>query len=318
MALTLAIDIGASKVRLALFQDGRIKAKSWKPNPGSEEGIREAVANLMESLGLSSGFSGRVGVASIGPLDLSRGYIIASPNISGRVVRLSKILKELMPDSRVAILNDALASAWGEYLMGRHRGIKDLGFVTLSTGVGGGFVVGGELVVGSRGNAHEVGHIVVDTGWEARCGCGGLGHWEAIASGRWIPRTAKILASTWRGGRTGLIEDLEAGLPDAGRVFERAREGDEFALLVVDYIARVTAAGLASVKAAYDPDVVLVGGPVFLKNMDLLAHPMKRYLQAYAPFGLEPRIEPASFGEDEGLYGAYAVAVRRPRGVPEF
>ncbi|GBF09845.1 ATP-dependent glucokinase, partial [Aeropyrum pernix] len=166
MAEVVAVDVGATWVRMALVRGGVIEAIKRERNPGTEEGLERVLQGLAEGLGIDRGRVEKVGAASIGPLDLRRGYIVGSPNIKSRIVRLSTILKRLFPKSKVAIANDAVAAAWGEYLLGRLAGTPDLGYITMSTGVGGGFVVGGRLLLGSRGNAHEVGHIVVDMGWE--------------------------------------------------------------------------------------------------------------------------------------------------------
>lgn len=317
--LVVAVDIGATNVRAAIFDDGVMVRKEMLPNPGSSEGLRLVFISLFQKLGVDSGFKGRVGVATIGPLDMERGYIVGSPNIVERVVRLSDIIKSLLPRSRVFIANDAVASAWGEYVLGAKKSTSDLGFITWSTGIGGGFVVGGKLLLGSRGNAHEVGHIVLDTSLRFACGCGGRGHWEAIAGGRWIPRTVAMLAQSWEHGESRFWrEAVERGVEHPATVFEAARRGDEFAVEVVEYLARTTAAGIASVKASYDVDVIAIGGSVFLKNKDLLEHAIKKYLSLYMPFQSHVDLLGATFGGDAGLYGAYAIAVITPEGLKAF
>ncbi|BAA81102.2 ATP-dependent glucokinase [Aeropyrum pernix K1] len=320
MAEVVAVDVGATWVRMAIVRGGVIEAIKRERNPGTEEGLERVLQGLAEGLGIDRGRVEKVGAASIGPLDLRRGYIVGSPNIKSHIVRLSTILKRLFPKSKVAIANDAVAAAWGEYLLGRLAGTPDLGYITMSTGVGGGFVVGGRLLLGSRGNAHEVGHIVVDMGWEGgRCGCGGTGHWEAIAGGRWIPRTSSVLARGWRGPETSLYRAaLEGRVGSAREVFEAAAVGDDFALHVIDYIARASAAGIASVKAAYDVDAVIIGGSVYLNNRRMLRPLIERHLAAYAPFSSRIEVVDASFGDNEGVMGAYAIAYRNPEDLPIF
>ncbi|WP_232502338.1 ROK family protein [Aeropyrum camini] len=316
----MAVDIGATWVRMALVRDGVIEGLKRERNPGTEEGLARVLSSLARELAVGRGEVGSVGVASIGPLDLQKGYIVGSPNIKSHIIRLSTLLKRLFPRSRVAIANDAVAAAWGEYLLGVRAGTPDLGYITMSTGVGGGFVVGGRLLLGSRGNAHEVGHMVVDMWWEGgRCGCGGVGHWEAIAGGRWIPRTSQVLARGWRGAETRLYRAaLEGRVGSAKEVFDAAAGGDDFALHVVDYVARASAAGIASAKAAYDVDVVIIGGSVYLNNRRLLKPLIEKHLEAYSPFSSKIDVVDASFGENEGIMGAYAIAYRKPEDLPLF
>ncbi|MCE4602583.1 MAG: ROK family protein, partial [Desulfurococcales archaeon] len=179
-----------------------------------------------------------------------------------------------------------------------------------SSGVGGGFIVDGRLLVGRRGNAHEVGHIVVDLDSEAVCGCGGLGHWEALASGVNMPRTASLYASTWRGPRSRAYILAREGRLSPEDLYSHARRGDPFASSLADYLNRVHAAGLASVAAAYDPEAVFLGGSVYLNNEDLILPGVRRYLARYSIW--PPELRRATYGHDAVLYGAAAIALEPP------
>jgi glucokinase len=88
-------------------------------------------------------------------------------------------------------LNDCAAAVLGERHFGAGKGLENLAYVTLSTGLGGGAIVDGHLLIGKDGNAVEVGHITIDPGSSLICGCGSPGHWEAYSSGSNIPNFVK-------------------------------------------------------------------------------------------------------------------------------
>ncbi len=302
----LAVDVGASRLRVALF-DGTVMVERVEvdtPRVGDSLSVVRAIA------GIASRFSFDViGVASIGPLDLEKGWVIGTPNNPLRSFALRDPLVELFRKP-VVIANDCVAAVWGEFVLGGGRGLSEVAYVTISTGVGVGIVVDGRLLVGRRGNSHEAGHVVVDLDSGVRCGCGGLGHWEALGSGANIPRLAYVKALEWGGDSRAWRLAVEGTLtPEA--LYSLARSGDVFALKLVDYINRVHAAGLASVVAAYDPQVVFLGGSIFLKNKDLILEGVRRYIREYSLLE-PPELKDATFGEDSVLYGALAIALKTP------
>ncbi len=312
----LAVDLGATNLRVALFEGGSLVRKAVTRTPQSPGDIIDTIVELAREISRESGVDA-VGVASIGPLDIGRGDIVNPPNLPFKRLRLRDELGKKL-GAKVVVANDCVAAVWGEYIYGRHSGVSNMGYVTISTGIGGGFIVDGELLLGSRGNAHEVGHIVVDYTSNIRCGCGGLGHWEALASGTGIPKLAQSLAKSWGGPETEALARSRGQVITPEEVFRLASEGDPFAVRVVEEVARIIAAGLASVAAAYDPEVLVLGGSVYLRNAEVLRPLIEEYLSAYAMEGSHFRIEDASFGDDEGLWGAYAIASRTPRKLEKY
>ena len=310
----IAVDLGATNLRVAFFQEGRLKGKTVFKTPREPGRVVEAIVSAAKRLA-SGGNIDLVGIASAGPLDLERGEIVNPPNLPFKRLKIrDEVGKRLR--ARTVLANDCVASVWGEYVYGRYRGTSNMGFVTISTGIGGGFIVDGNLLVGSKGNAHEVGHIVVDYKSPLKCGCGGYGHWEALASGSGIPRLARLRALEYSG--EGMAREIKEDLVDARRVFEAARSGDAFAAGIVDEVGRLLAAGIASVISAYDPEVLLLGGSVYLRNRDLLDPLIERYLPQYLMEGIEARIDAASFGDDEGVWGALAIAIETPPSLERY
>ncbi|QOR94027.1 ROK family protein [Thermosphaera chiliense] len=318
MKYYLAIDLGASKTRIAVCSKGSIIGKivETTPKQGDEytiarfiwEGVMKHFPEYIENIEA-------VGVASIGPLDVKRGVAVNPTNLPFKEIKLLEPLTKYFK-ARVIVANDAVAAAWGEKNYGLGKPFRNLIYLTLSTGIGAGVIVDNHLLIGKEGNAHEVGHIVVDFNSELECGCGGRGHWEAFAGGINIPRVAKWLASK-HGINSDLLEFLmkhpEATAKD---VFEYYRRGDRLAELVVDLYVKASRAGIASIINTYDPELLVIGGGVFLNNQDILFERMLDGLENDVVTS-KPIIKPTGFGDDVGLYGALALAVNPPRELVE-
>ncbi len=307
----IAVDLGATNLRVALFHGERMIAsrRVATPREGSPGVVAETIVRLAKSI-LRGERPDAVGIASIGPLDVERGWVVNTPNNPLRSFPLKEPIEEGLGAS-VYLYNDCVAAVWGEKVLGRGSNYRDLGYITISTGIGGGFIVDGRLILGRRGNAHEVGHMVIDYTSQVKCGCGGRGHWEALASGSGLPRLARLEASLWRGNFTTALELAREGRLDSKKIYSLARAGDPFALHLVDKANRIHAAGLASVAAVYDPEAVFLGGSVFLYNSDLMLPGIEAYLREYAIWA--PSLHVATFGQDAVLYGAAAVALKPPR-----
>ncbi|MEM4880466.1 MAG: ROK family protein [Desulfurococcaceae archaeon] len=317
MSYYIAIDIGATKTRIAMCNVDGILEKKVLPTPrtGDEYTVaRFLIENIEKSWGNSLGDVKAVGVATIGPLDIKRGRIINPANIE---IRISEILGPLRTrlGKPVYVLNDAVAAVWAEKHYGDGQSYDNVVYITMSTGIGGGIIVDGNLLIGKNGNAHEIGHIVVDFNSNLRCGCGGYGHWESYAGGANIPKVAKhlydIRGDNYYSG-SKLASMIKSGEPfDAKVVFDLFRNRDQLAIDVVNMYIKASGAGLASVINSYDPELITIGGGVFLNNADILLDPMiKRAVVDIITD--KPVIKPTRLGEDIGLYGALSVAIDPP------
>ncbi len=307
----IAVDVGATNLRAALFSGSApVRVEKVRTPTTSADDLISTIIELIRGVSKGSDFDA-VGIASIGPLDLREGKLIWTPNLGfGNVKIRDEVGREL---GRVVYLaNDAMAGAWAERVMGKGREMSDLAYLTMSSGLGVGAVVDGNLLVGRRGNAHELGHVVVNFESDLPCGCGGVGHWEAYVGGKNIPRLAARLAEGWKGPRTDAFSLATSGRLTPEALYSMARAGDAFAQYVVDFVNRVHAAGIMTLIAAYDPEAIFVGGSIYLYNEDIIRPAVIRYLQAYVGvFGI-PRIERCSFGDDQVLYGAASIAVSPP------
>lgn len=296
MTLTLALDIGGTKIAVGLVDpDGRLVHRAQLPTPdGDAETVWAVVEKLLdETMQTADGAATGVGVASAGPIDLRSGTI--SP-INITEWQRFPIVDRVAAATRLPVRlgGDGLCMAMGEQWCGAGRGAQFLLGMVVSTGVGGGLVLDGAPYDGRTGNAGHVGHVVVAPDGEDACTCGGRGCVETIASGPSLVRWAR--RHGWEG-------------TDAKALGGAANQGDELALKAFERGARAVAAMIASVGAVCDLDLVVIGGGV-AKSGALLFDPLRAALTDYA--GLEflrgLRVVPAELGGDAGLVGAAALA----------
>ncbi|MEM1947940.1 MAG: ROK family protein [Candidatus Caldarchaeum sp.] len=291
----VAIDIGATYTRLAVVDSrGAIIRKLVFSTPATQREISQQLKRAFEILH-RSGVSKNtpVGAATIGPLSLSEGKIVKTPNLGGIDIELKKIVQKYHRGDFV-MLNDCTAAAWAEKKFGLGRDVKNLVYITLSTGIGGGAIVDNHLLIGKEGNAVEIGHIVVDAFSSVKCGCGGVGHWEALCSGTGLPKLAHSIhgRKIWRSSR---------------EIFEAAKQRDRRAVVVLEKMSLYNAAGLASVINCFDPEIVLVGGGLALSHpYETLYKPVK-ILAKYRM--LDAKIELTSLRSDAPLLGAASYAM---------
>lgn len=314
----VAIDVGATWTRVAVFEQRKMLAKKVLETAGGKNLVERIVDAVLELT--DRGSIDAVGVGTIGPLDIRRGIVVKSPNIGGRTVELGKPLVKML-SAPTYIVNDCVAAVWGEYIYG--VGSENLVYITLSTGVGGGVIVDGHLLLGGRGNAHEIGHMIVDITGFMECGCGGRGHWEAYAGGANIPRFARKLVQVWAEENPSirkhqLYRAVIEGRLTAKELYQAARQGDDLARAIVEEINSYNVAGFVSTTNIYDPDAITVGGSVALNNKDLLLEPVtERVRESPDLVTAPPKILPATFGHDAVLYGAAAIAEEPPRHLVE-
>jgi glucokinase len=304
--LRAGLDVGGTKcLGVVVDPDGAVIREARVPTPRGTEALVQALADLARSLepwdAVGLGIAGRVTVD---------GEVAASPNLRGVRDAPVRRLLEAALDHPVPTANDATCATLAEWRLGAAQGASDVVLVTLGTGIGGGFVVGGALVLGRHGFAGEVGHMVVAPDG-IPCVCGRRGCWERYASGAGIAVQARVAAEA---GRLDVVVALAGGDPEAVRgehVHAAARHGDPEALAVLDGFAWWVALGLANLVNVTDPEVIVVGGGLGTAA-DLFLDPVRRHLTEwlYAPDERYlPRVESAALGEQAGAIGAALLTV---------
>ena len=304
----LAVDIGATNIRVASGDHSGLRSRlsEGTDRENGPLGVSAQIVRLARELGMDSVES--VGVGSIGPIDIASGSIGDSPNLPFRDVPVTEPLREEL-HAPVSLVNDCAAGVLGERHFGAGRGLENLVYVTLSTGLGGGAIVDGHLLIGKDGNAVEVGHITIDPGSPLICGCGSPGHWEAHSSGSNIPNFVRHSLLDEDGG--SLLYELAGGdleTLNAETLFSAAEAGDAAALRVVEELGKVNAVGFANVVNAYDPELVTIGGSIALNNPERILEPILENIGRHL-LNRMPRIMITPLGEDVVLYGALSRAI---------
>jgi glucokinase len=307
MTCVAGLDVGASTIRAGVADgDGRLlgQAETAMADGGAACARRRIGTTLRDALddaGIEPSPIERVGVGSMGPLDLEVGEVVDPPNVPGlgRVPVVDAVGEVV--DAPVSLYNDAVAGVIGERFYG-DGDRQNVCYVTISTGIGVGAIVDGTVLRGAGGNAGELGHLQVAPDAAVECGCGGAGHWEALCSGANLGDTVR-----WIGARSDIETTLDLSTVDAPALFEAAG-ADALADHVLEAVGRWNARGVAAVVHAYDPTAVHLGGGVAINNPDLVGEPIRERLPDIVVTE-PPRVDLATRGRDAVLCGAIAGAV---------
>jgi glucokinase len=306
----IGVDLGGTQIRACLADmEGGILRLERQPTL-AREGLQPVLGRMKDMIGAVLRGIKRddvlgIGIASPGPLDPRTGVVIAPPNLPGwDNVPLRDIMSQEF-GLPVFVNNDANLAALAEYRFGAGRGASDLVYLTISTGIGGGIICGGQLALGAHGLAGEPGHATVKPAGP-RCNCGNVGCLECMSAGPAIARHAMELIS--QGQESALSEVLQGGAElSAKLVGEAAEDGDHVAQQAIGRAAYYLGIGVLNLIHIVDPDIVILGGGV-TKLGPLLFDPVRAWVRDHAltPVQRETPIVPAALGDEVGLLGAVA------------
>ncbi|MCD6563156.1 MAG: ROK family protein [Thermoproteales archaeon] len=320
MRYGIGVDIGATNLRVAIARrDGVIiKKLSEKTVKGGDNlalpnQIIGMIERLLHETGLDLEEICGIGIGSIGPLDIRKGIIIKPANLPFENVPLVEPLEDRF-HIRVTLLNDCTSAVVGEKYYGSGKNVENLVYVTISTGIGGGVYVDGHLLLGKDGNAHEIGHLVVDPEGRLLCGCGSKGHWEAYCSGSGIPRFARLLIEEhykeqYHKSLLGEMSGYNLDAIDAKMVYDAAKVYDNLAIKIVERINFYNAIGFADVINVYDPSLITVGGSVALHNSEIILPYVLNKTPKYV-INKMPEIKITTLGDEIVLLGAIAASFK--------
>lgn len=304
-AVAIGLDIGGTRLRTATVSaEGGVLERRRRATPAADGTsllavIEEEVAAIGTSLPIGIGIAGLV---------TPDGTVRYGPNIGIRDLAVADDLTRRLRRP-VSVLNDASAAALGEQRAGAGRGRRDVVLFTIGTGVGGGIVLGGQLIVGAGGFAGELGHVIVQRGGR-RCPCGNLGCIEAYASGRAIGEQAlERLAAT---SDHSILRDGE--VVDGAAVSRAADDGDPLALELLHEVGGWLASAIASCINALDPELVLLGGGAAASLAPHVLPTVRASVDELVlgrDFREAPPIELAVLGDDAGTVGAALYAADR-------
>ncbi|MCA1595456.1 MAG: ROK family protein, partial [Chloroflexi bacterium] len=312
----VGIDLGGTNARAVLARgDGRIEGEVSRPSESAGPPERtfdimaECVAAVLSEQGVDRSAVAAIGVGMPG-IVTPDGESPWNPNFPlwGHVP--ARQLLEKRTSLRCFFLNDARCATLGELHLGAGRGVESMVYVGLGTGVGGGLVLDGELLLGRHGAIGEIGHHTIDPDGPL-CACGNYGCWEAFVGRDRIVRRA--LLKLQAGRASSLLSAPDDGRGLTPRIIgDAAASGDAVALEVLEETGHYVGIGVANLINVMNPQRVVVGGGVAQAG-DLLFAPMRRTVQARAlPYQRwDCDIVPAQLGSDAGVRGAVVLALTR-------
>lgn len=314
----MGVDIGGTKILGAIVdRDGKVLDEHRIPSEPEWPEMRAAILDVVAELRRRDPGVSALGVGAAGMVDLE-GTIHYAPNVPG--FRLLPVQQELGARTGLPTVvdNDANTAAYAEQRLGAARGMTDAMVITLGTGVGGGVIVGGQVLRGAHGFAAEIGHFQVDPHGPL-CACGEAGHWEAMASGNALGRMAREAAA--QGGAPSVLA-LAGGEVDAIRglhVSQAGVAGEPDALAIIDRYSFNVAIGLVGLANIFDPGVIAIAGGL-VNDGDLYLVPVRRHFGGHiegSRFRTTPEIVPAELGERAGVIGAAVLALDTAREHPD-
>lgn len=274
--LLVGIDLGGTKIQVAATDfSGHVLARLREPTPRSlPEGLdllRQALTTVAQGAPIAG-----IGVAIGGPINALTGVVSPLHQPEWRDVPLGRHLETWSAGAPWRIEVDTDAAALAEYHLGGH-GVERLLYVTVSTGVGGGFVVAGDVFRGADGAHPEFGHQAVPGGEGVACPCGAQGCLEALVSGTALQRRyqcdpATLDDAAW--AETGLLLGL----------------------------------GLRNASTLLAPQLIALGGGVVIGAGERLLTPARAELAAGLRLVPAPRVTASVLGYDTALQGALVLA----------
>ncbi len=298
------IDVGGTTIKCGLFETNGSVIDKWEIVTRTENGgenilpdIAATVVSKMTVKGYSKDDVVGVGVGIPGPV--MAGVVPVAVNLHWGETNVEYELGKLL-DMKVRAGNDANVAALGEQWKGGGEGKENMIMVTLGTGVGGGIIVGGQILEGAHGAGGEIGHAHVDDDISDPCNCGKCGCLEQVASATGVVRLAKeeLLANPV------IPTALRDGEVTSKAVFDAFKDGDQVATKIVNRFAKYLGTALATFACVTDPEIIVIGGGVS-KAGEALTNIVGNYYrkQAFSACAATP-IVLAKLGNDAGMYGA--------------
>ncbi len=297
----IGVDLGGTKIAAVLIDREGGCREQVVVSTRSERGPAAVLVDIAAAIRHLTALAGErglrvrgVGVASAGIVDPQRGVLLtvtdSLPGFANHDLQADLAAEVELP---VSVLNDVHAMAWGEQRLGAGRGVQDVLYVAVGTGIGGAFTHRGAVNVGAHGSAGDIGHVVVDRATTARrCPCGRPGHLEAYASGPAIAAAYAQVAGTAGGGG------------DLRPVVERARHGDRVARTVLEDAAVLLGRAVGGIASFLDPELVVFGGGLAGIPATLFWDRVTASLQDEVRSPLGPMVARSALGSTAAAIGA--------------
>jgi glucokinase len=308
----IAVDLGGTQIRAARYSaDGEMEARYAVETLASAgfDPVLGRVMTAVHDVWPARGEVAAVGLGVPGPINFREGLLRFAPNLPGwdNVPLRDMLRAELGVPAFVA--NDADVAALAEHRFGVGKGVEDMIYMTISTGIGGGMIFNNRLFTGGQGLGGEVGHMAIDPHGPV-CSCGNVGCLEVLASGTAIARRARERLVA--GESSILTERVQGDLSriTAREVNEAGQQGDALAAAVFEEAGIYLGSALVSLMYMLNPALFVLGGSV-TRAGELLLVPLRKTVEARAPkaYREQTRIVRAELAGDVGLWGAYALCL---------
>ncbi len=313
MAYIFGVDVGGTSIKLGLFSgEGKLLEKWSIPTNTADNGasilpdIASSVLSKAEEKGIKDEEVLGVGLGLPGPVD-EKGIIRRAVNLHWQdtfnvVEALEKCLSGRM---KVKAGNDANVAALGEAWAGAGKGCKDLLMITLGTGIGGGVIINGKIVTGSKGAAGEIGHIYVGEDTEEPCNCGNRGCLEQFASATGMVRLLNEELKNNPKEET-ILRDKPLNTKE---LWGAVKKGDPLAIRVAEKFGAYLGNALAVVAGVLNPEMIIIGGGVSMSGGVIMPYITDNFKKHVFHASQETVFSLATLGNDGGIYGAAALII---------
>ncbi|MCI0478723.1 MAG: ROK family protein [Anaerolineales bacterium] len=313
--LIVAVDLGGTQIRVALCDArGNILNRIAQPARAAD-GVEAVFARIVAKIRAVTSDWSRVrgiGLGAPGTVDPWRGVILEAPNLAGMIDFPMRARLENELRVPVFVGNDANLAALGEQRFGAGRGVANLIYITISTGIGGGIIANNRLFLGARGFAGEVGHQTLEANGP-RCNCGNIGCLEVLAAGPAIARAARDALRAGRDSQMRALIDDDVERITGTLVTQAAHAGDALAREIFDRAGFYIGLGLVGLQHNFDTQLFVLGGGVAINAWDFIFPTIQETFERYAMPSMrsDVRIVPAQLGDDAGLLGVVALVNER-------
>ena len=303
MNYCFGVDIGGTTVKIGLFEETGTIVEKWEiPTNTLADGeailpdIAFSLKTKIEERKLSEEDILGIGVGVPAPVT-AEGIVNGSANLGWKYKEVKKEMEELT-GLKAYIGNDANVAALGEMWKGGGAGEKNMIMVTLGTGVGGGVIIDGKMLVGNNGAGGEIGHITVRDDETEACGCGRKGCLEQYASATGLVRLAKRYFE--KNTKNSILTGKEI---TAKEVFDAAKAGDAIAIGLVDEVCEILGSTLSNIACVVNPEIIVIGGGVSKAGDILLDNIKKHFVETSFMACRDTKFALAGLGNDAGMYG---------------
>lgn len=311
------VDIGGTWIRVAIctrdLNEENIKKKKTRTLKETKFSIGNSICEILSEILMDNQVKKDqligIGIASAGPLNIDTGVVFNNANLGFRVIPLKEPIEEKFPGIPLYFVNDGVGAVLGIHYFEANNEEKDnIVYITISTGIGGGVICNGHLLLGKEGNAAEIGHGLVEPRSTVKCNCGAYGCWEVYSSGTGVQSRTIDALNEGKFNAEILLEIVENDISKitAKEIFQAARKGDDLSNKIVNDCVFYTKVGVGLVNNYYDCSSIYFGGAMMKDKDQIIPQLIEQFERDSIRFTVNhpPKIKLTKFKDEIGLRGA--------------